>query len=223
MNLVITGDGSHSIYIPELNEHYHSSFGAITESLHVFVRSGLQCFPADRHLTILEIGFGTGLNALLTAIDCIQKERTVLYYGLEKNPLDAALTDSLNYPALLDQKLQPDGLFKTIHQIPWNEMIHIAHGFYLEKIHDDLLTWKPDFSYDLIYFDAFAPDKQHEMWSQEIFTLLADRLNPGGILVTYCVKGLVKQMLRNTGLKLEKLPGPPGKREILRASKLIVN
>jgi tRNA U34 5-methylaminomethyl-2-thiouridine-forming methyltransferase MnmC len=223
MNLVITGDGSHSIYLPGCNEHYHSSYGAITESLHVFIRSGLHCFPSHADVSILEIGFGTGLNALLTCVDCIAQKRTIRYHALEKYPLDHSIISQLNYPSLLNPDQQPERLFNDMHRLPWNEMHEVAPGFRLQKIQDDLLRWKPDFSYNLIYFDAFAPEKQPEMWTGEIFTMLSKCLDPGGILVTYCVKGLVKQMLRKAGFSIEKLPGPPGKREILRARKLNVN
>jgi tRNA U34 5-methylaminomethyl-2-thiouridine-forming methyltransferase MnmC len=220
MELVITGDGSHTLYVPGMDEHYHSNFGAVTESEHVFIQAGLMPLMTLPGIAVFEIGFGTGLNALLTCMEALKREIPVRYYALEKYPLAPELAAGLNYPDLL----APDspGLqqqFMQIHQAAWNQPVVIHPCFTLHKIEGDLVDFQPEFLYNLIYFDAFAPDKQPEVWSQEIFNRLFSHLNPGGLLTTYCVKGTVKRMLKAAGFELEKLPGPPGKREILRALK----
>jgi|WetSurMetagenome_2_1015567.scaffolds.fasta_scaffold55992_2 tRNA U34 5-methylaminomethyl-2-thiouridine-forming methyltransferase MnmC len=220
MHLVITGDGSHTLFVPELNEHYHSTFGALTESLVVFIRSGLDTFSPGKALTVFEIGFGTGLNALLTCVTAMEKKLKIQYYSLEKYPIPANLYTQLNYPLLMHAAGDTDGWLLAMHQAPWNENREITPGFSLHKINRSLSGFEPAFSCDLIYFDAFAPDKQPEMWSLEIFAQLYQCLNPEGLLTTYCVKGSVKRMLKSAGFTIEKLPGPPGKREILRGRKL---
>jgi tRNA U34 5-methylaminomethyl-2-thiouridine-forming methyltransferase MnmC len=219
MNLVKTGDGSHTIFVPEYNEHYHSSFGAITESQHVFINTGLALFRSGKKITIFEIGFGTGLNALLSCIFAIENKMHITYYALEKNPVDNHFIMQLNYPAMVPTSGNATELFQTIHHAPWDQTITIAEGFYLHKIHADLVGYVPWFRYDLVYFDAFAPEKQPEMWSQEIFNALYHNLNPHGVITTYCVKGDVKRKLKQAGFQIQKLPGPPGKREILRGTR----
>jgi len=220
MQLVITDDGSHTLFVPSMDEHYHSTFGAINESMHVFVRNGLN-FIAEKtkEFSILEVGFGTGLNALLTCITAIENQLKVTYYTIEKYPIDATITGKLNYPALLSSKQNPERLFNSIHQASWNEMTVVHPNFHLYKIQDDITTFQPGFNYDIIFYDAFAPEKQPEMWTRSIFTSLYKHLKPGGILTTYCVKGLVKRMLKSVGFSIEKLPGPRGKREMLRGKK----
>jgi tRNA U34 5-methylaminomethyl-2-thiouridine-forming methyltransferase MnmC len=219
MQLLITGDGSHTLYVPELDEHYHSTYGAITESLHVFIKSGLEALPAKKNISIFEVGFGTGLNALLACMAAVRLGANISYFALEKNPIDMELIGNLNYATHLSAENNSQEMFMVIHQAPWNETSRIHPGFQLHKIHESLLGYYPGFTYDLVFFDAFGPGKQPEMWNTEIFKRLFDKLNPGGILTTYCVKGDVKRMVKQAGFKIEKLPGPPGKREILRATK----
>ena len=219
MNLVTTGDGSHTLFIPGLNEHYHSTFGAITESVHVFIRAGLELLAERQEISVLEVGFGTGLNALLTCMFAVNHRIKVIYHALEKFPVDAGLAKKLNYASLLSPALDAKNLFADIHGASWNTISILHSCFHLHKIHDDLLTFQPGFHYDLIFFDAFAPDKQPEMWTQDIFSRLYKKLNPDGIITTYCVKGDVKRKLKSAGFRIEKLPGPPGKREILRGMK----
>jgi tRNA U34 5-methylaminomethyl-2-thiouridine-forming methyltransferase MnmC len=219
MQLVVTGDGSHTFYLPALEEHYHSKFGALTESMHVFVQSGLLYLAGRKEIGVLEIGFGTGLNALLTFRAAVRQRLKVYYHALEKYPIDTHLIKDLNYPALLTSDALPNDLFDVIHDAPWNTTIALNPGFRLHKILDDLIMFTPGFRYDLIYFDAFAPDKQPELWSAKIFERLYNNLNPGGVFITYCVKGTVKRLLKSAGFRIEKLPGPPGKREILRGIK----
>ena len=219
MELVITGDGSHTLYIPELNEHYHSTFGAVTESMHVFIKAGLGFLSNKRQVTVFEVGFGTGLNALLTCMAAIEQKSSFTYYAIEKNPLDIEVAGKLNYTPILSHRLNSQTLFLAIHQAPWNKTSIINPYFQLHKIHGSLIGFLPDFTYDVIFFDAFSPEKQPEMWTPEIFKKLYLNLNPGGVLTTYCVKGAVKRMLKDAGFVIEKLPGPPGKREMLRGVK----
>ena len=220
IQLVLTGDGSHTLYIPELNEHYHSTYGALTESLHVFIRSGLDCFAGSREISIFETGFGTGLNALLTALSVMRSGMKVWYFAVEKYPVDPEIVKQLNYPHLLkDAEIDAEALFNAIHEADWETTTEIHPCFHLKKMKGDMCSFVPDGSYDLVYFDAFAPDKQPEIWTGEIMQRLVSSMKPGGIFTTYCVKGSVKRILRDCGLTLEKLPGPPGKREILRGTR----
>lgn len=206
-----TADGSATLFVPELNEHYHSVKGARTESQHIFIDMGLSASEVtEPH--ILEIGFGTGLNALLTLETAEATQRKVHYTGIELYPLSWEMIEPLGY--------SDNPLFKTLHIIPWEEDAIITPYFTLRKVLADFTTFTTDCSFDIIYFDAFAPEKQPEMWSQELFDRLHVRLSEKGILTTYCAKGVVRRMLQTAGFTVERLPGPPGgKREILRARK----
>lgn len=219
MQLITTSDGSHTLFVPQLNEHYHSTFGALTESRHVYIQAGFESLTGKQEVTVFEVGFGTGLNALLTCLSSVEKGIHTTYYTIESDPLEEEYTGKLNYGDLLPGKLKTNELLTSIHRAPWDKTINIHPDFSLHKIHASLIGYRPDFSYDLLYYDAFAPDKQPGMWSIELFSMLFEKMNPGGILVTYCVKGEVKSMLRRAGFEIEKLPGPPGKREILRGRK----
>ena len=185
--------------------------GARTESQHIFIDMGLNASEvAEPH--ILEIGFGTGLNALLTLETAESTQRKVHYTGIELYPLSWEMIEPLGY--------SDNPLFKTLHIIPWEEDTIITPCFTLRKVQADFTTLTTDRSFDIIYFDAFAPEKQPEMWSQELFDRLHVRLSEKGILTTYCAKGVVRRMLQTAGFTVERLPGPPGgKREILRARK----
>lgn len=213
-----TADGSHTLFAPELEEHYHSVNGAVQESEHVFIRTGLD-YCNKEHLTVFEIGFGTGLNAYLTALKLIKTAQTIHYISIEAYPLPISLTEKLNYPDTIDPKTKT--LFHQLHQSEWNKEIQLTSHFYLHKIHADLTHFSLNVlpAVDLIYFDAFAPDKQPDMWSQEIFDSLYKQMNDNGILVTYCAKGAIRRMMLQAGFNVERLPGPPGKREMLRAIK----
>ena len=222
-----TDDGSATLFVPELNEHYHSTKGARTESRHIFINMGLKA-SALSHLHILEIGFGTGLNAWLTFEEAEKSKRNVHYTGLELYPLTWETVEQLEYISAdksftIDGKPQPaTELFKRFHTSPWEEETTITPYFILRKIQADANEWVRNTGYapDIIYFDAFAPEKQPEMWSQELFNRLYVLLNNNGILTTYCAKGIVRRMLQTAGFIVERLPGPPGgKREILRARK----
>lgn len=213
-----TEDGSTTLYVPELNEHYHSVHGAIQESLHIFVRAGIE-YCGRNPLRILEAGFGTGLNAYLTLIHAGENNLQVTYHSFEKYPLTTEEAARLNYRQLTGG---PD-LFDTLHACEWGKEIGITPFFTLCKHQADFHQADFDAQFDLVFFDAFNPDVQPHLWTAEIFQKFHRALKPGGILVTYCVKGIVKQALRSTGFTLKRLPGPPGKREMLRAVKAIQN
>lgn len=220
-----TDDGSATLFVPELDEHYHSTKGARTESQHIFIDMGLKASVAASP-RILEIGFGTGLNAWLTLKEAERSCREVHYTGLELYPLAWEMVEQLGYIPSSEQQHDAE-LFKQLHTAPWEKEIRLTPHFTLLKQETDanLLKAETDIdklsSFDVIYFDAFAPEKQPEMWSQELFNRLYVLLNNDGILTTYCAKGIIRRMLQAAGFIVERLPGPPGgKREILRARKL---
>jgi tRNA U34 5-methylaminomethyl-2-thiouridine-forming methyltransferase MnmC len=217
VEIVKTSDGSHTLFVPELNEHYHSVCGALRESETVFIRNGYD-YCSREELNILEIGFGTGLNTLLTLLRSLSEKRKVRYTAIEKYPLTDEITAQLNHGTVAGSGGVM--LFKLIHSCQWGEEVKINADFTLLKINEDILEYRPAGIYDLIYFDAFGPDKQPELWSREIFRKISDVTTPGGILVTYSCKGAVKRALRESGFSVHLLPGPPGKREVTRAVKI---
>lgn len=216
-NIVTTSDGSHTIYVPQLKEHYHSIHGAVQESNHIFIYNGFDVCKADP-VKIFEVGFGTGLNALLTATRSIDCNRQVRYTSIEKYPLDKSITDILNHTAFTGH--DDAMLSMKIHNAVPGIMTPVCNTFNIEKIIGDLVTDQLSGSYDLIYFDAFGPDKQPEMWSLQIFEKIAAITKPGGILVTYSCKGDVKRNLIASGFDVKLYHGPPGKRHIIRAYKI---
>jgi len=215
---MITEDGSQTIYLPEMDEHYHSIHGAIQESVHIYIEQGL-LQTNKSPVSILEIGFGTGLNAYLTY--CYAKERNIAieYFSLEKYPLTEAEYSQLNYP----ESIFPENaaIFEQIHRAGWEVVHAISPGFKLQKLQADLLThlFNPDPQFDLVYYDAFAPGKQPEMWTDEILQKVAASVKTGGILITYCAKGSVRRALSSAGFTMERIPGPVGKKEILSGKK----
>jgi tRNA U34 5-methylaminomethyl-2-thiouridine-forming methyltransferase MnmC len=217
--IIITGDGSHSISVPELNVAYHSIHGAIQESTHVFIKAGLidsEIFDYVGVHHILEIGFGTGLNALLTLIEADKHKNRIYYTGIELYPLDFPEINQLNYCDQLDQPhYRP--LFEKMHHCGWEEMFEITEYFRLTKIKCNVADYSSENLYSIIYYDAFAPNAQPELWTKEIFDKMYSVLIPGGILVTYCSKGDVRRNMIAAGFEVEKLQGPPKKREMLRA------
>lgn len=223
---VHTEDGSTTLYVPALNEHYHSIHGAIQESLHIFIRAGIEFylqthstgFPLSE-LNILEAGFGTGLNAYLSLLYAEKQKIRLQYHSLEKYPLTLEEIQQLNYKTQIPAK-NPD-LFDRLHASPWETENLISPFFRLHKYQKDFREISFESRFDIVFFDAFNPDIQPYLWTEEVFRNFHKALKPGGILVTYCVKGSVKQALRNLGFMLKKLPGPPGKREILRAQKAV--
>jgi len=215
--LVTTSDGSHTIYIPEMDEHYHSTYGAVQESEHVFLKNGFDfCQAAPLH--IFEAGFGTGLNALLAAIRSFNGNREVFYTSIEKYPLEENITGKLNHYRFAGY--EGENIFRLIHSAEWGQMKRICRNFSLRKIKGDLTTDIPAGPYDLIFFDAFAPDKQPEMWTEDIFKKISEITQQNGVFVTYSVKGYVKRNLKAAGFLVTRLPGPPGKRQVIRAIKI---
>lgn len=214
---VITEDGSTTLFIPELNEHYHSIHGAVQESMHIFIREGcgqIRHFPAR----IFEAGFGTGLNAFLTYLVSEKEGKSIHYTAIEKYPLEDRLISLLNYPERTDPAKA--AVFHALHDVPWEQDIRISEHFTLHKMKSDLRKVQlQDVSYDLVFFDAFGPDVQPELWTEEIFLMLYQSMKEGACLVTYSAKGLVTRALKAAGFNIEKLPGPPGKREMTRATK----
>jgi tRNA U34 5-methylaminomethyl-2-thiouridine-forming methyltransferase MnmC len=215
--LVVTEDGSSSIFLPEFNEHYHSTHGAVQESLHVFLKMGWEeIIPGRREIDILEIGFGTGLNAWLVYEESLKESSPKVYYSsIEAFPVSAEMALQLNY-GTPEQKAD----FMKLHDAEWNAGVKINSKFELEKIHTTFADFIPFRKYDLVFFDAFAPRVQPEMWTKEVFDKMFAAMNPGGILVTYCSKGDVRRNMIAAGFSVEKVPGPPGKREMLRSSKI---
>ena len=212
----LTSDGSATIYLPAIDEHYHSVKGALTESNHIYIGGALKT-SIKKNPRILEIGFGTGLNCVLSAL---QPDRDIEYFTLELYPLSDSTIEGLGYESLFDEKGKL--IFHKIHNAGWDCPQTITPQFVLHKIKADFTDRNlilPT-NIDVVYFDAFAPEKQPEMWNKESFTKIFESMNEGGILTTYCSKGIIRRLLDSIGFKVERIPGPPGgKREILRARK----
>ena len=215
--LVKTADGSDTLFVREINEHYHSTFGAVQESRHIFIEAGLHKCELPS-INLFEIGFGTGLNAYLTILDGIKSGKTIRYITIEKYPLPSSIWNTLNYTDII---LEGEPLlFQKIHTAKWNEEVKINDHFSILKLSADLTDI--DYSalplFNLIYFDAFSPEKQPELWDTSIFIKLANHCADRAKLVTYCAKGIVRRSLIEAGFTPERIPGPPGKREILRGT-----
>ena len=208
--------------MPDLNESYHSIHGALTESKHVFIKNGFRQLISSKNpesVRILEIGLGTGLNVLLTLLENIKFSRKIGYTAIEPFPCPQDLLDKLNYPTLTGTQ-QNSGIFKRIHDCAWNEICQVDESFSLNKQQVRYQDYQPrPGSFDLIYYDAFAPNKQPEMWDIELLRKTAESLASGGIMVTYTAKGQLKRDLKSLGLTVETLTGPPGKKEMIRAVK----
>jgi tRNA U34 5-methylaminomethyl-2-thiouridine-forming methyltransferase MnmC len=214
---VLTDDGSSTLFNPELNEHYHSTFGAVQESRHIFIQEGYEHMRTSP-LRIFEAGFGTGLNAFLTFLESEKEKSSIHYTAIEKFPVENHLVRLLNYPQMINPAKAE--IFQVMHDAPWNQDTRLSENFTLHKIHGDLREVNlEDGSYDLVYFDAFGPAVQPELWTEDIFRMLYQSMKAGSCLVTYSVRGSVKRALKAAGFSVEKLPGPPGKREMTRATK----
>lgn len=212
-----TADGSNTLFVQELNEHYHSVKGALTESQHIFIQMGLNHSQVPNP-HVLEIGFGTGLNAFLTMLEAEKQQKEVYFTSIERYPLKENIIRELKYPELIAPEASEK--FYALHTAEWNQPVRLSPYFILHKIEGDFTHFNFQSHYDVVYFDAFAPEKQPEMWNQSLFNDLYQQINHGGILTTYCAKGAVRRMLQSAGFIIERLPGPPGgKREILRANK----
>ena len=212
--LILTEDGSHTLLVPEIDESYHSTHGAIQESRHIFINAGLkQC--ATPEIRVLEIGFGTGLNAFLTLLEAEKRKIKIHYTSLEHYPLDVEKALQLNYAEQLNANKKAD--FELLHTCEWNKETAISEYFYIEKIKVDFTQYTCSEMFDICFFDAFSPEKQPEMWTEERFKMLFSYANKNAILTTYCAKGSVRRAMLAAGFKVERLQGPPGKREMLRA------
>ncbi|MBQ8721301.1 MAG: tRNA (5-methylaminomethyl-2-thiouridine)(34)-methyltransferase MnmD [Paludibacteraceae bacterium] len=236
----ITEDGSHTLFSEMAGQTYHSSHGAIQESNHIFIS---QLSTLNSQLSVLEIGFGTGLNALLTAKWANEHKVKIEYTTIELYPLESVIYRELNYGRLLGD----EELFLRLHEVAWNAgFVQVSEYFAIRKCKSDIVEWlrnaqctmhnaqssdQSDFSinsqlstfnfqYDVVYFDAFSPDAQPELWSEEVFLNIYQLMKEGSVLTTYCAKGDVRRAMLTAGFKVEKLQGPPGKRHILRAVKI---
>lgn len=213
-----TEDGSNTLYLPDLDETYHSTHGSVQEAELVFIKYGLRT-STKSNLSILEIGFGTGLNAYLTLLDSINNPniRNIRYTSIELYPVDMEVVKQLNYSSIIQNSNQE--LFLKLHLAEWGDFIAIHNKFKLKKINADFTEIDLSGKYDLIYYDAFGPDKQCEMWDEKLFQKLFEVANEGAIITTYSAKGNVRRALQKAGFIVERLPGPIGKREVLRAIK----
>ena len=221
--IVTTGDGSTTIQITDWNEQYHSMHGAVKEARHVFLKMGLDFWmnenPDQNSLHILEIGFGTGLNALLTLMHAEKSSVNLLYEGVEAYPVSSEELAQLNYLEAADAQVF-EAVFEKMHQTPWEQTETITEAFQLKKRKQTFETLEDQDQHDLIYFDAFGARVQPELWEEPIFEKMYRALKAGGVLVTYAAKGSVRRAMQAVGFKVERLPGPPGKREMLRAVKI---
>ena len=215
--IIETGDGSKTIQIDDWQEQYHSKHGAVQEAYHVFIKKGLDYLNSST-VNILEIGFGTGLNALITLIESQKRNLTILYTGIEKFPVTQNELEVLDYVSNLDAK-KIEGAYQKMHEEKWDEEIRLAEKFTLIKQQKDFKDIKEDNLFNLIYFDAFGPRVQPELWTADIFRIMFDALKSEGVLVTYSAKGSVRRAMQQVGFFVERLEGPPGKREMLRATK----
>ena len=218
--IITTADGSKTIHFPEWNESYHSKHGALQEALHVYIKSGLVYRSQDqltKTLSILEIGFGTGLNTMLSLLFAKENHLKINYHSLEKYPLEKSTLRELDYVALFSSESH---VFQNLHEVEWEKEQEITPFFNLKKIKADLIEFQSLTRFDLIFFDAFGPRVQPELWAKPILQNTYNILNPGGVWVTYSCKGQVKRDLQDIGFQVKKIPGPPGKREMLRAVKV---
>ena len=212
-----TADGSSTLVVERWGEPYHSKHGAIREAYHVFIDMGFR-HCSSTAVSILEMGFGTGLNALITLKEATSLKKSVAYTAVEAYPVTADEVAALNYIAQLGSP-QYSEAFKTMHSGPWEQQIRIGNSFTLHKKKCDFREVVEENKYDLVYFDAFGAGVQPELWSEAVFSNMFRALRAGGILVTYAAKGSVRRAMQAVGFGVERLPGPPGKREMLRATR----
>jgi tRNA U34 5-methylaminomethyl-2-thiouridine-forming methyltransferase MnmC len=212
--IVLTDDGSHTLLSKEFNEHYHSIHGAFNESMHVFLENGFKTIKDKDSIHVLEMGMGSGLNVLLTIREAIMSKTKVYYTAFEQYPISLEESKTLNY---IDESEK--NLFESIHASSWGNLVELNEYFSLLKIKDDIATLEEKSKYDLVYYDAFAPNCQPELWTIDIFSKIFHAMKIGGVLVTYCAKGYVKRNLKAVGFEVISLPGPPRKREMIKAVK----
>jgi tRNA U34 5-methylaminomethyl-2-thiouridine-forming methyltransferase MnmC len=223
--IIITADGSSTIHIPEWNEQYHSKHGAIQEAYHVFIKSGLHHFcnseerkESPQNIDILEIGFGTGLNAFITLLEAEKLKLNINYSGVEAYPVSPKEIEALNYIESLNANNKAE-LFKTLHEVTWEKKYQINNNFSLIKRKQLFSEINDKEAHNIIYFDAFGARVQPDLWTEHMFSIMYKALKPKGVLITYSAKGSVRRAMQAVGFKVERLPGPPGKREMLRATK----
>lgn len=214
--IITTKDGSTSLFIPEWNETYHSKNGAIQEAYHVFIKNGLSIFKG-KSVSILEIGLGTGLNAFITSLEAEKNNLPIDYTAVEAFPITIEEIDAMNFASKIDSN--KTNIFIAIHQLNWEVKNQVCDNFYLTKRKQFFQDINDKEYFDIIYFDAFSFDVQPELWSEAIFTKMHTALKTNGILVTYACRTIIKQAMISAGFSIEKLPGAPGKREMLRAYK----
>ncbi|MFT4831380.1 MAG: tRNA U34 5-methylaminomethyl-2-thiouridine-forming methyltransferase MnmC [Psychroserpens sp.] len=215
--IITTSDGSKTIQIEDWDEQYHSKHGAVQEAYHVFIKHGLSLFE-NRKVAILEIGFGTGLNALITWKEAAKYNLKVAYTGVEAYPVTKEELRQLDYINQLNADALAAG-FEKMHDAPWGKTIKLTDNFTLQKQQKDFMDIVDRDQYSLIYFDAFGARVQPELWTETLFQKMYDALGQNGVLVTYAAKGSVRRAMQSVGFNVERLPGPPGKREMLRAVK----
>ena len=222
--LQATEDGSLTLYTPRFGEHYHSTHGAVQESRHIYTGFALKGRLAtwhqdkERPLRLFEVGLGTGLNALLTALIANKEQIPIHYTSIEKYPLPKEIFHHLSYEDVIGEG--SDELLRRLHESPWGEDVSITPFFTLHKVLGDLTDYVFPQALDVVYYDAFSPEAQPELWEERLFLSLYDAMNCQATLATYCAKGVVRRALQQAGFSVERLPGPPGKREVLRAVKV---
>jgi tRNA U34 5-methylaminomethyl-2-thiouridine-forming methyltransferase MnmC len=216
--LQITGDGSHTVYWREYRQHYHNKKGALEESIHIFLREGLDKVCSEGVTEVFEMGFGTGLNPLLTLVDAEVNQRHIRFTSLEAYPLVEEEYLPLNYGEMLPHPQAGEWL-RAMHEAPWETWVRLTPHFELRKVQAELSAWVPDQRFHVIFFDAFAPSTQPELWTESIFSKMLEMLHPGGAITTYCAKGSMKRAMRAAGFEVESPPGALGRREMTRGWK----
>ncbi|KAA3622046.1 MAG: SAM-dependent methyltransferase [Bacteroidetes bacterium] len=219
IKIVTTQDGSHSLFSQQFGEQYHSKYGAILESRHVFIEAGLfYKFSSSDEVNVLEIGFGSGLNAFLSYLESVNRPKKIYYETMEAFPVSEPDALKLNYP---EQLMAEDhaSIFQQMHRLPWDAVHQLSPNFHFKKVLKKFEELKESARFDVVYFDAFAPGTQPELWENSMLSLVYEAMRPKGVLVTYSAKGSVKRNLKSLGFQVENIPGPPGKREMIRAIK----
>lgn len=215
---VTTADGSHTLFVPALNEHYHSTHGAVQESRYVYVEHGLKAHPATEALTVFELGFGTGLNALLASEYAQANGLALEFFSVEKYPLPVDEAATLDY--MKEVRGLPAGAFTRLHHAAWNTLEQVDENILLHKLLGDMESVAlPPAYFDVLFHDAFAPQLQPSLWTQAMFEKLWAAAKPEAVWVTYCAQGQMRRNMQAAGWKVERLPGPPGKRHMMRARK----
>ncbi len=219
IKIIITEDGSHSLYHEGLKETYHSFHGALQESVYVFIEKGLRFWRTKsglpKQVDIFEVGFGTGLNALLAAQFAIDNEVKINFTTIEPFPLEIEIIEQLNYATSIGKE-DLRIVFEQLHSCKWEESIEINPYFSIHKVKSKLEDFQTDLRFDVLFFDAFAPSKQAELWTADLLQKCFSLLREGGVFTTYSAKGQLKRDLKSVGFEVETLPGPPGKKEMVR-------